>query len=42
LRALAEVSRLFRDEKFRAQLRGAADSSAMFALMTLSEERDAA
>lgn len=42
LRALAEVSRLFRDEKVRAQLRGAADSAAMFALLTLSEERDAA
>lgn len=42
LRALAEVSRLFRDEKFRAQLRGAADSAAMFAVLTLSEERDAA
>ncbi|MEY3939776.1 MAG: hypothetical protein RLZZ604_236, partial [Pseudomonadota bacterium] len=37
-----EVSRLFRDEKFRAQLRGAADSAAMFAVLTLSEERDAA
>jgi PTS system nitrogen regulatory IIA component len=42
LRALAEVSRLFRDEKVRAQLRGAADAAAMFALLTLSEERDAA
>jgi PTS system nitrogen regulatory IIA component len=42
LRALAEVSRLFRDEKFLAQLRGAADSAAMFAVLTLSEERDAA
>jgi len=42
LRALAEVSRLFRDEKVRAHLRGAADSAAMFALLTLSEERDAA
>lgn len=42
LRALAEISRLFRDEKFRTQLRGTADSDAMFALLTLSEERDAA
>jgi len=33
---------VFRDEKFRSQLRGAADSDAMFALLTLSEERDAA
>lgn len=42
LRALAEISRLFRDEKFRTQLRGTANSDAMFALLTLSEERDAA
>lgn len=42
LRALAEISRLFRDEKFRSQLRGAADADAMFALLMLSEERDAA
>ena len=42
LRALAEISRLFRDEKFRSQLRGAADSDAMYALLTLAEERDAA
>ncbi len=42
LRALAEISRLFRDEKFRTQLRGAADGDAMFALLTHIEERDAA
>jgi PTS system nitrogen regulatory IIA component len=42
LRALAEVSRMFRDEKFCAQLRGAADADAIFALMTMSEQRDAA
>lgn len=42
LRALAEISRLFRDEKFRSQLRGAADADAMFALLTLADERDAA
>lgn len=42
LRALAEISRLFRDEKFRGQLRGAADADAMFALLTLTDERDAA
>lgn len=42
LRALAEISRLFRDERFRTQLRGAADAAAMFALLTLSDERDAA
>ncbi len=42
LRALAEVSRMFRDEKFCAQLRGAADGDAIFALLTLTEHRDAA
>lgn len=42
LRALAEISRLFRDEKFRSQLRGAADADAMFALLMLPAERDAA
>jgi nitrogen PTS system EIIA component len=42
LRALAEVSRMFRDEKFCAQLRGAADADAIFALMTMTEQRDAA
>ena len=42
LRALAEISRLFRDEKFRSQLRGAADADAMFALLMHVEERDAA
>jgi nitrogen PTS system EIIA component len=42
LRALAEVSRMFRDERFCAQLRGAADADAIFALLTLSEQRDAA
>jgi nitrogen PTS system EIIA component len=42
LRALAEVSRMFRDEKSCAQLRGAADGDAIYALLVLSEERDAA
>jgi nitrogen PTS system EIIA component len=42
LRALAEVSRMFRDEKSCAQLRGAADADALYALLALSEERDAA
>jgi nitrogen PTS system EIIA component len=42
LRALAEVSRLLRDEKFAAQLRGAADSDALFALLNTAQERDAA
>lgn len=42
LRALAEISRLFRDEKFRSQLRGAADADAMYALLAMADERDAA
>ncbi len=42
LRALAEVSRMFRDEKSCRQLRGAADAAALYALLALSEERDAA
>jgi nitrogen PTS system EIIA component len=42
LRALAEISRMFRDEKSCRQLRGAADASALYALLALTEERDAA
>jgi nitrogen PTS system EIIA component len=42
LRCLAEISRMLRDEKSTAQIRGAADSDALFALLTLTEERDAA
>lgn len=42
LRALAEISRMFRDEKSCRQLRGAADAGALFALLALFEERDAA
>jgi nitrogen PTS system EIIA component len=42
LRALAEVSRMFRDEKSCKQLRGAADHDALFALLAHSDERDAA
>ena len=42
LRALAEISRMFRDEKSCRQLRGASDAAALFALLALSEERDAA
>jgi len=42
LRALAEVSRMFRDEGSCAQLRGAADAAAVYALLTFNEERDAA
>jgi nitrogen PTS system EIIA component len=42
LRALAEVSRMFRDEASCAQLRGASDSASLFALLSPIEERDAA
>jgi nitrogen PTS system EIIA component len=42
LRSLAEISRMLRDEKSCAQMRGAADSDALFALLTFNEERDAA
>ena len=42
LRALAEVSRMFRDESSCAQLRGAGDAGAIYALLTYDEERDAA
>ena len=42
LRALAEVSRMLRDEKSCSRLRGADDSDAIFALLNMPEERDAA
>jgi nitrogen PTS system EIIA component len=42
LRALAEVSRMFRDEASCAQLRGASDAAALYALLSPIEERDAA
>jgi nitrogen PTS system EIIA component len=42
LKALAEVSRMFRDEASRAQLRGAKDGDALYALLAGFEERDAA
>ncbi len=42
LKALAEVSRMFRDNAMCAQLRGARDASALFALLSPIEERDAA
>jgi PTS system nitrogen regulatory IIA component len=42
LRALAEISRMFRDENSCAQLRGAGEASALYALLTSHEERDAA
>ncbi len=42
LRALAEVSRMFRNEKFCKHLRGAAGDGAIFALLQGDEERDAA
>jgi nitrogen PTS system EIIA component len=42
LRALAEVSRMFRDEASCAQLRGASDAAALYALLSPIAERDAA
>lgn len=42
LKALAEISRMFRDEASRSQLRGAKDADAIFALLAGFEERDAA
>jgi nitrogen PTS system EIIA component len=42
LKALAEVSRMFRDDASRSQLRGAKDADALFALLSGFEERDAA
>jgi len=42
LRALAEVSRLLRDEKSCAQLRGAKNEDALFALLAVNSERNAA
>jgi nitrogen PTS system EIIA component len=42
LKALAEISRMFRDEASRAQLRGAKDAAALYALLAGFEERDAA
>ena len=42
LRALAEISRMLRDEKSCSQLRGAADAGAVYALLTMPHERDAA
>lgn len=42
LKALAEISRLLRDEKMLAKLRGARDAGALFALLADRQERDAA
>jgi PTS system nitrogen regulatory IIA component len=42
LKALAEISRMFRDEASRSQLRGAKDADALYALLAGFEERDAA
>ncbi len=42
LKALAEVSRIFRDERSCASLRAANDSAALYALLHTIEERDAA
>jgi PTS system nitrogen regulatory IIA component len=42
LRALAEISRMFRDESCCADLRSANDAAALFALLSAIEARDAA
>ncbi len=42
LKALAEVSRAFRDDASCARLRGANDADAIFVLLSSIEERDAA
>ncbi|MCC2977662.1 PTS sugar transporter subunit IIA [Sphingomonas sp. PL-96] len=42
LKALARVSRALRDADFRAKLRGAGSSDALYALLTGVEARDAA
>ena len=42
LKALASVSRAFRDRQFLAKLRGARSKDALFALLAGEEERDAA
>lgn len=42
LKALAEISRLLRDDKILAKLRGARDPDAIFALLTERQDRDAA
>jgi PTS system nitrogen regulatory IIA component len=42
LKALAEVSRMFRDERSCADLRAANDAAALYALLCAVKERDAA
>ncbi|MFC4291318.1 PTS sugar transporter subunit IIA [Sphingorhabdus arenilitoris] len=42
LRALAEVSRMLRDDDSCSHLRGAQDAGAVFALLTMPPERNAA
>ncbi len=42
LKALAEISRMFRDEASCAQLRGAGDADALYVLLHPIEERNAA
>jgi PTS system nitrogen regulatory IIA component len=42
LKALASVSRLFRDRQILAKLRGARSRDALFALIAGSDARDAA
>jgi len=42
LRALAEVSRLLRDDKSRTQLRGAKNEDALFSMLSINSELSAA
>jgi nitrogen PTS system EIIA component len=42
LKALAEISRMFRDERSCADLRAANDAAALYALLRVIEERNAA
>lgn len=42
LRALAEASRMLRDQNIGARLRGASDSAALYSLLALKDARDAA
>jgi len=42
LHALAEISRMLRDDKMQAKLRGAVDADALFAVVTGGNERNAA
>ncbi|APG61749.1 hypothetical protein LPB140_01665 [Sphingorhabdus lutea] len=42
LRALAEISRMFRNDNNLARLRGAANKDALYAMLNVAEEKDVA